>query len=298
MNIDTLRMGKTGRETPTGSSATGSSGGRAGATSLRAGGILVGCLVAVSVGARILLPDPNEQALAEANSGPLELGHLLGTDPLGRDVFAWCARAITTSLSIALAVVLISALVGVLIGASAGYVGGWVDSLLMRLVDLQLAVPALLIFLAASMVIERSVLAMIILLASVGWVPYARLVRTTVLVERERAYIAAARLAGARRTGILFGHLIPASATPIVVFGSLHVGFVMLSEAALSFLGLGLDPPTVSLGFMIAQGRDQLGSAWWIATVPGIVIVLLILATNLIGDGLRDRFHLDTGGAK
>jgi len=268
---------------------------RPGAVSLRAGGWSAGILVGLSLLGRLVLPDPNSQDLSAGFQPPLSPGHPLGTDMLGRDLLAWCARGVTTSLSIAAAVVLISALSGVLVGAVAGYAGGWTDSVLMRIVDLQLAVPPLLIFLAASAVIEPSVTSMIVLLASVGWVPYARLVRARVLVERERGYIAAARLAGARTVSILFGHLVPASATPITVFASLHVGFVILSEAALSFIGIGLQPPTVSLGFMIAQGRDQLAGAWWIVTMPGVVIVMLIVAANLIGDGLRDRFRLDTG---
>ncbi|MEU6644008.1 ABC transporter permease [Saccharomonospora sp. NPDC046836] len=268
---------------------------KAGSASLRAGAWLLGGLIVCSLFARLFLPDPNTQNLSNGNLPPFSGGHLFGTDLLGRDVLIWCARGITTSLSIGLAVVLISALVGVLIGAFAGYTGGWADSVLMRLVDLQLAVPPLLIFLAASMVIDRSIGAVIILLASVSWVPYARLVRARVLVERESGYVAAARLAGTRRLGILFGHLVPACATPIIVYASLHIGFVILSESALSFLGLGLEPPTVSLGYLISQGRDQLTSAWWIATFPGVIIVLLVVATNLIGDGLRDRFRLDSG---
>ncbi|HVV11193.1 ABC transporter permease [Amycolatopsis sp.] len=240
--------------------------------------------------------DPNEQDLSVGAVPPLSEGHLLGTDVLGRDLLAWCARGVVTSLIIGCAVVFVSAFVGVLVGAWAGYSGGWIDAVLMRLVDLQLAVPPLVIFLAASMVIHATMVGMIVLLASVSWVPYARLVRATVLVERQRGYIAAARLAGARRTGILFGHLVPASATPIVVFASLHIGFVILSEAALSFLGLGLTPPTVSLGYMISQGRDQLGSAWWVATVPGFFVVFLVVAANLVGDGLRDRLRVNVTG--
>jgi peptide/nickel transport system permease protein len=260
---------------------------------LRAGGLLLIALVALWVFAIVALPDPNHQDLTSGSLPPLSPGHPLGTDVLGTDLLAWCANAIATSLGIGILVALISALTGVLIGTVAGYLGSWVDAVLMRLVDLNLAVPPLLAFLAAMMVLPRGITTMVLLLSSVGWVPYARLVRTNVLVDRERGYIAAARLAGARRSDIIFGHLVPASATPIIVFASLHVGFVMLAEGGLSFLGLGLEPPTVSLGYMISQGRDQLASTWWIATVPGVFIVLLILAVNLVGDGLRDRFHVD-----
>ncbi|WP_020502553.1 ABC transporter permease [Sciscionella marina] len=268
---------------------------KAGAASLRAGGILLGGLILLSLIARFFLPDPNSQQLTSGNLPPFSAGHPFGTDLLGRDVFTWCASGITTSLSVGLTVVVVSALVGVLVGTFAGYAGGWADAVLMRLVDLQLAVPPLLIFLAASMVITRNIPVLIVLLASVSWVPYARLVRARVLTERERGYIAAARLAGTRRLGIAFGHFVPACTTPIIVYASLHIGFVMLAESALSFLGLGLEPPTVSLGYLISQGRNELTSDWWIATFPGVMIVLLVVATNLIGDGLRDRFHLDSG---
>jgi peptide/nickel transport system permease protein len=269
---------------------------KTGGGSLQAGLTGIAVLLGFSLFARFALPDPNTQSLSDSNLPPLSPDHPFGTDVLGRDLFIWCANGIATSLLIGILVVLISGTIGTLVGAFAGYVGRWLDAVLMRLVDLQQAVPPLLIFLAASMMIERSVTSMVLLLSSVGWVPYARLVRSNVLVARTRGYVAAARLAGARRTGILLGHMIPASATPIVVFASLQIGFVILSEGALSFLGLGLEPPTASLGYMIAQGKDQLIGAWWIATVPGLVLVLMIVSINLIGDGLRDRFHGDTGG--
>jgi peptide/nickel transport system permease protein len=257
---------------------------------------LLGLLLGLSVLARVLLDDPNSLDIVSGAVPPMSPGHLLGSDVLGRDLLRWCAYGITTSLSIGVAVSLASALTGVLIGTFAGYLRGWADAVLMRLVDLSLAVPGILIFMAASMVVQRSVPALVVLLASVSWIAYARIVRSIVLVERDRDYVAAARLAGRRRLGIVVGHLVPAAATPIVVLATLQVGFVMLAEGALSFLGLGLLPPTVSLGYMIGQGRDQLSSAWWIVVVPGIVLILLVVSVNLIGDGLRDRFHVDIGG--
>lgn len=269
---------------------------RAGEISLRAGILLLGLLLGLSLLSRVALDDPNSLDVANAAVPPLSSAHPLGSDVLGRDLLGWSAYGITTSLSIGVAVAFVSAAVGVLIGTLAGYLRGWVDAVLMRLVDLSLAVPGILIFMAASMVIQRSVLSLVILLASVSWIGYARLVRSIVLVERERDYVAAARLAGRRRLGIIVGHLVPAATTPIIVLASLQVGFVMLAEGALSFLGLGLQPPTISLGYMIGQGRDQLGGAWWIVTIPGIVLVLLVVSVNLIGDGLRDRFHVDVGG--
>ncbi|GAA0730665.1 ABC transporter permease [Dactylosporangium roseum] len=269
---------------------------RAGRSSLRAGLGLAALITLLSVYAAIAMPDPNEQNLSDTSLPPMSPGHLLGTDLLGRDLLTWCLNGARTSVLIGACVVAISAVIGTALGAVAGYHGGWLDTVLMRLVDLQLAVPPLLIFLAAAMVIDASPASLVLLLSAVGWVPYARLVRVNVLVERERGYVAAARLAGRSRVSILLNHVVPTNAALVVTFASLHIGFVMLAEAALSFLGLGLRPPSPSLGYMIAQGREHLAGAWWIATVPGVMIIVLIVSANLIGDGLRDRFQLDVGG--
>jgi peptide/nickel transport system permease protein len=163
----------------------------------------------------------------------------------------------------------------------------------MRVVDLQLAVPPLLLFIAASAVVGSNMVSLIVLLSIVGWVPYARVVRSKVLSERERAYIEAARLAGSTDLEILLKHLLPVTTSLIIVLATLQAGLVLLWESGLSFLGLGLQPPLVSLGFIIALGRSYLVQAWWVVTIPGLVIVLLVLAFNLLGDGLRDWFNLD-----
>jgi peptide/nickel transport system permease protein len=149
------------------------------------------------------------------------------------------------------------------------------------------------LYIAARVAISPSPLTLVVLLAFVAWIPYARLVRARVLSERERPYIAAARLAGTPPWRICLRHLVPASSTAIVVLFTLQLGYVLLWESALSFLGLGVQPPDVSLGYMIAQGRDYLADAWWITTVPGLVIVALMVSFNLIGDGLRDAFQID-----
>jgi peptide/nickel transport system permease protein len=261
--------------------------------SLRLGALLLAALVLFSVIASFVLVDPNEQDLLAAYARPGSLDHPLGTDALGRDVLAWSADGIRTALAVSAGVVALSALIGVAVGLIAGFVGGLVDTVLMRLVDLQLAIPPLLLFIAASAVVATEMGSLILLLSVVGWVPYARLVRSEVLSERERAYVAAARLAGARLGRLLFVHLLPATATQIFVLASLQAGIVLLWESGLSFLGLGLQPPTPSLGFIISQGRSELVEAWWIVTFPGLTIVLLVLAFNLVGDGLRDAFNLD-----
>jgi peptide/nickel transport system permease protein len=270
--------------------------GRRGSTvpgSLRLGLMLLVVAVLFAVYGQLFLGDPNHQDLAHAYAKPGTAGHLLGTDPLGRDVLTWTASSVKTAFVISVSVVLITAVVGVIVGLVAGYAGGVIDSVLMRIVDLQLAVPPLLLFIAAAAVVGTSITTLVLLLAAVGWVPYARLVRTQVLVERTRASVVAARLAGVSHTRILARHLLPSAVGLIVVFGSLQLGLVLLIEASLSFVGYGVKPPWTSLGFLIAQGRGTLQEAWWVVVVPGAMLAMLVLTFNLIGDGLRDRWGVD-----
>lgn len=261
--------------------------------SLRAGSLILTGAFALAVAGRVAFVDPNQQDFNVAFSPPGTPGHLLGTDSLGRDVLAWIANSFGISLLVGVSVAAISASVGALVGLVAGYAGGVVDGILMRLVDLQLAIPPLLLFIAASATVGNSIKTLVLLLSVVSWVPYARVVRTQVQVERRRASIAAARLAGVSRRRILFVHLLPAAGTLIVVLVSLQVGFVMLWEAGLSFVGLGIQPPNTSLGFLIAQGRSTLAEAWWVVLFPGTMLALLVLAVNLIGDGLQELFGVD-----
>jgi peptide/nickel transport system permease protein len=261
--------------------------------SLRAGALILTGAFALAVVGRVGFVDPNQQDFNLAFSPPGTPGHLLGTDSLGRDVLAWIANSFGISLLVGVSVAAISASVGALVGLVAGYVGGVVDGILMRLVDLQLAIPPLLLFIAASATVGNSIKTLVLLLSAVSWVPYARVVRTQVQVERRRASIAAARLAGVSRRRILLVHLLPAAGTLIVVLASLQVGFVMLWEAGLSFVGLGIQPPDTSLGFLIAQGRSTLEEAWWVVLFPGTMLALLVLAVNLIGDGLQELFGVD-----
>jgi peptide/nickel transport system permease protein len=190
-------------------------------------------------------------------------------------------------------VVAISAAVGVTVGLVAGWASGPLDAVLMRLVDLQLAIPPLLLFIAVAVFVRGGMVTVILLLSAIGWLPYARIVRTRTVSTRDSAYVAAARLAGVRTPALLVRHLLPGSASLIFVLASMQAGIVLLWESGLSFLGLGLTPPTISLGFLVSQGRADLADAWWIVTFPGLTIVLLVLAFNLIGDGLRDRFNID-----
>lgn len=265
--------------------------------SLRAGAGLLAMLLLFSLATSLFGVNPNHQDLNATYAPPGTAGHMLGTDPLGRDVLSWIGGGIRVGLMIGLAVATIAAFVGTLVGLLAGYTGGRAtDSLLMRLVDLQLAVPPLLLFIAAAAVISPSMTSIVLLLAIPSWVPYARLVRTAVLSERERGYVAAARLAGTSHVRIIAGHLLPACASLIVIMFSLQVGYVLLWESALSFLGLGVQPPSTSLGFLISQGQEDLLGSWWVAALPGLTIMLMVLSFNLIGDGLRDVLRPDVEG--
>jgi peptide/nickel transport system permease protein len=261
--------------------------------SLRAGLAIFAAALLLSLVGWLVLPDPLDQDLTASLAAPGTDGHLLGTDPLGRDVLAWIAASVPLSLTVAAATVLLSALTGVAVGIVAGYVGGMVDGLLMRFVDLSLAIPPLLLFLAASAIVGTGTLKLILLVSAVSWVPYARLVRTQVQLERRRPSIAAARLAGLTRRRIVVRHVAPAVATSVLVLASLQAGYVFLWEASLSFVGLGIQPPETSLGFLMAQGRLTLAVGWWVVVFPGVMLALLLLAANLVGDGLRDKFGVD-----
>jgi peptide/nickel transport system permease protein len=264
-----------------------------GQTTLRVGLAILLAMVLVGVLGRVALPSAEHQDLANAFAPPGSPGHPLGTDQLGRDVLAWISDGIWVALEVALGVVLISSVVGIAVGLCAGYFGGLVDALLMRLVDLSLAIPPLILFIAAATFVQPSIPSLVLLISVVSWLPYARLVRSVALVERERGYVVTARLAGASRTRILVGHLLPAVSTVVLVLASLQIGYVLLWESGLSFLGLGVRPPQHSLGYIIAQGRDTLQQAWWVVVLPGAALALLVLSANLIGDGLRDLIQQD-----
>jgi peptide/nickel transport system permease protein len=260
---------------------------------LRLGLLILFGLLAVAAWGTAALPSAGQQDLPQSFLPPLSPGHLLGTDQLGQDVLAWTSAGIWVGLEVSLAVVSISAVIGISVGLCAGYFGGIVDAVIMRVVDVCLSIPPLLVFVAAAALLRPSMLTLILLISAVAWLPYARLVRSVVLVERERGYLLAARLSGATRRRLLFGHLLPAVSTPALVLSSLQAGYVLLWEAGLSFLGLGIRPPQHSLGYLIADGRETLSTAWWVVVFPGAALALLVLAAHLIGDGLRDLVQQD-----
>jgi peptide/nickel transport system permease protein len=261
-----------------------------------AGPLLLGAALLLSVAlcavlADILLPQgPNRMDLARHLAPPDVFGrHPLGTDALGRDVLARLIYGARISLLVGLTSVAISAPVGVAVGLVAGYGGGRLGDMLMRLADVQLAIPNILLTIAIVTVLGPGLSNVILSLSVAGWPTYARLVRGEVLVAIRQDYVEAARALGARPRRILFRHVLPNVLTPAIVFATFAVGDMIILEATLSFLGLGVPPRVVTWGSMLNDGRLYLTTAWWITVFPGLAIFLAVLGANLIGDSLRDR---------
>lgn len=213
---------------------------------------------------------------------------LLGTDALGRDMLSMIVAGARFSLIIIFLAALLSLVVGVTTGLIAGYRGGSTDEVLMRLVDIQLAFPLVVLIIAIVAVLGSSILNLIIVLGLAGWAPYARIVRGWVLSIREREFVEAASASGASGMRIMLRHLMPNTITAIIIFTTFELARLLLLESALSFLGLGVQPPIPSWGSMIADGRQYLFEAWWASALPGLAIVVTVLAFNLLGDSLRD----------
>jgi peptide/nickel transport system permease protein len=249
---------------------------------------VLGALILIAVFQSALAPrDPTQIDIAFALLGP-GAGHWWGTDQYGRDVWSRVVHGARISLTVGLISVGIAASIGTAVGLVSGFYGGFVDGLLMRLIDIMLAFPGILLALAIVSVLGPS-LRNLMLAVGIAAIPvYARLVRGSVLIAREQTYVEAARAIGAPTGPILLRHVLPNVVAPIIVAASLGMGGAILSAAALSFIGLGSQPPTPEWGRMLSEGRDYLRDAWWIATFPGLAIMVTVLAMNLLGDGLRD----------
>ena len=255
-----------------------------------AGSWLILALYAAMLLAPLLSPwDPIAQAnISQTTFLPPSGQHLFGTDRLGRDIFSRVLYGSRISLTIGFVATAISVTLGTLLGAMAGYAGGRVDSVIMRFTDLVLSFPRLVLLILIVALFDRSLLVLILVLGLTQWPTTTRIVRGDVLSLREREFVQAAIALGYRTPRILFRHVIPNVLAPVIVSATLGIGNTIVLEAGLSFLGLGPPPPAPTWGGIVNDGGSSLINAWWVATFPGLTIVLVVLAFNLVGDGLRD----------
>lgn len=233
--------------------------------------------------------DPAHGNLLERLHPPLTKGHLLGTDPLGRDLFSRIIYGARVSIAVGVTAVLIAGLFGTLMGLISGFYGRWADRVIMRFVDMQLSFPFVILALTIAAILGPSFQNIIITLAVSSWVIYARLVRGEVLGVKEQQYVQAAHTVGLPNWRIIGMHILPNVLSPVIVLGSLEVGRMIIAEAAISFLGYGVQPPTPAWGNMLSEGRDYMTTAWWLTVFPGLAIVMTTLAVNILGDRLRDK---------
>jgi peptide/nickel transport system permease protein len=256
--------------------------------------VVVTLVVVAALGAPwIAAYDPTEQDITNRLKPPgspdaAGRAHLLGTDHLGRDILARVLFGARPALMVGFAAVAISGVLGMMVGLVSGYFGGRVDDVFMRLADIQLAFPFILLAIAVIGVLGPSLPVIIVVIGVSSWVVYARVVRGAVLSLREREFVQAARALGGRDVRVLLRHILPNALSPWLVVATLDMARVIVIESALSFLGLGVQPPTPTWGGMLADGRVYISTAWWLATFPGLAILVTVLGINLFGDGLRD----------
>jgi peptide/nickel transport system permease protein len=246
-------------------------------------------LVLMAIFAPLLAPyDPITQNLQERLQPPLTAGHWLGTDDFGRDIWTRILYGSRITLYIVLLVILTAPVFGLLVGTVAGYFGGWVDQVLMRITDIFLAFPKLILALALVAVLGPGMVNAVLAIAITSWPPYARVARAETLTVRNSDYIAAVKLQGAGPMRVIWGHVMPMCLPSVIIRVTLDMAGVILTAAGLGFLGLGVQPPVPEWGLMISAGRKFLFEQWWVATMPGLAIFIVSLGFNLLGDGLRD----------
>lgn len=259
-----------------------------------AGGILLGLIVLVSVSFPLFYRiDPLEQDLLARFTPPFwqhggSLAYPLGTDNLGRDVLSRILYGSRVSHLVGFSAVIVAEFIGILLGLVSGYYGGKLDSVMMRIADIFMAYPFMLLTISVIAVLGSSIFNLILILGISDWVTYARTIRGSVLSLKEKEFVEAARAVGTRHPVIIYRHILPNVISPLLVLGTLRVANIIIWESGLSFLGMGVPPPMPTWGRMLAEGRVYITDAWWLATFPGIAIMITILSINLLGDGLRD----------
>ena len=249
--------------------------------------ILIALAIGAAIGPVVCRQSPTVQHLTERLQPP-SARHWMGTDDLGRDVFARMLVGARVSLAVGFIAVAVAVSIGTVLGLCAGFFGGWWDILIMRAVDVMLSIPTIFLLLAVLAFLNPSIYNVMAVIGWTAWPSLARLVRGECLSIREREYILAARIAGIPSARILGVHLLPNVAAPILVSATLGVGGAILTESALSFLGLGVQPPMASWGTILAVGRDYLHIAWWLSVFPTLAILITVMAFNFLGEGLRD----------
>jgi peptide/nickel transport system permease protein len=253
-----------------------------------AGAVVLTAIVLLAVFAPVVAPyDPIEQDSQAIRAHPSR-EHLFGADTFGRDVFSRVLYGGRQSLPVGLVAVGIAAVVGVAFGLIAGYRGGWIDSVIMRVVDMMLAFPGILLAMALVAILGTSLFNLMLAIGIATIPDYARVVRGTVLSAREMEYVTAARVSGARDRAVMLRHILPNVLPPIIVLVTLGIAAAIILGSTLSFLGLGIQPPTAEWGNMLSDGRSMIRHFWWVSFFPGMAIMLTVLAINLLGDGLRD----------
>ncbi|MBI5756629.1 MAG: ABC transporter permease [Nitrospirae bacterium] len=252
------------------------------------GGVIVICLFAAAVFAPVVSPyEPNDINVRHILEPP-GIKHPFGTDDLGRDILSRVIWGSRISLSVGFVAVGIATVIGIILGAISGYYGGWIDRIIMRFVDIMLSIPTFFLLLAVIAFLEPSIWNIMIVIGLTSWMGVTRLVRAEFLSVKEREFTHAARALGASDLRIIFNHILPNSMAPVLVSAVLGVAGAILVESALSFLGIGVQPPTASWGNILTAGKDNIEIAWWLSVFPGLAILVTVLAYNLLGEGIRD----------
>lgn len=252
-----------------------------------AGGFIVLGMFIMAALASLINGDPAAIDVSQSLLPP-SLAHPLGTDDLGRGVLLRLLYGARISLLVGFVAVGISCLIGIALGALAGYYGGWADTLIMRFVDIMLCFPTFFLILAVIAFLNPSIWNIMIVIGMTSWMGVARLIRAEFLSLRERDFVQAAKALGASDLRLIFRHILPNALSPVLVSATLGVAGAILTESALSFLGIGVQPPTPSWGNMLITGKQTLGSAWWLSVFPGLAILITVLGYNLLGEGIRD----------